>query len=195
MAGGTAIEPRFAERAAGLLDRGDVPAALSVLLAGVKAYPAYATAHLLLRQCYERLGKPQDAAQQASMARRLLPGLPGNPGTEGVTDAAENGIEFMLRQLPHVHLRPEQETAGPHGSPDERPDAGKLYGEDDVPEVAVPIVSPTLAEIYARQGKYREAIEAYRRLAQQRPAEAGRYRERLEELEKLLQGVDKLGEA
>jgi len=70
-----------------------------------------------------------------------------------------------------------------------------VYGEDDVPEPVVPIVSPTLAEIYASQGRYREAIEAYNRLAQQRPADAGRYRERLAELEKLLQGIDKLGEA
>ena len=46
-----------------------------------------------------------------------------------------------------------------------------------------------------QQGEYKEAVAAYRLLIEQRPDEAGRYRERLTAVEKLLQGVDKLGEA
>ncbi len=195
MAGGTDIIPRFAERAAALLDRGDVPAALSMLLAGTKLYPSYATAQMLLGRCYERLGKPQEAERRYAEVRRLVPGLAGmaEAAKELRSDAAENGVEFMLRQLPNVQMRPEPGTLPPDEA---KPDAPpmKVYGEDEVLDVTVPIVSPTLAEIFAKQGKYREAIEAYNRLAQQRPAEAGRYRERLAELERLLQGVDKLGE-
>jgi tetratricopeptide (TPR) repeat protein len=189
--GGTDIDPRFAERAADLLDRGDVPAALSVLLTGIKAYPAYVTAHLLLSQCYERLGKPQDAAQQVIMARRLVPGLGEVRNVRREGGAAESGVDFMLRQLPHVKLRPEVAPVG-RAEGTAAPDGVQEHASEDA---ALPIVSATLAEIYADQGRYREAIEAYSRLAQQRPAEAGRYRERLAELEKLLQGVDKLGEA
>ena len=195
MAGGTAIEPRFAERAAGLLDRGDLPAALSLLLAGVKLYPGYATALFLLGKCYERLGKPLEAAQRSAEVRRLVPGLPLTDVQTVRTGDAESGVEFMLRQLPHVHLTPGAEPVAPEQAATESTDGTKVYGEDDVPEPVVPIVSPTLAEIYASQERYREAIEAYNRLAQQRPADAGRYRERLAELEKLLQGIDKLGEA
>ena len=49
------------------------------------------------------------------------------------------------------------------------------------------IVTATLAEIYANQGEYDEAIEAYRALIQQRPGSAGRYQRRLAELEELKQ--------
>jgi tetratricopeptide (TPR) repeat protein len=190
VAAGTDIEPRFAERASGLLDRGDVPAALSLLLAGMKQYPAYATAHVLLGQCYERLGKVQDAAQQFTQARRILPGLTGIGAASQPAADSENGVDFMLRQLPHVKIRPDAAMQLETGTP-------APTGTDDGAgsEPTAPIVSVTLAEIYAEQGRYREAAEAYSRLAQQRPAEAGRYRERLAELERLLQGVDKLGEA
>jgi tetratricopeptide (TPR) repeat protein len=54
------------------------------------------------------------------------------------------------------------------------------------------IVTVTLAEIYAKQGEYREALEAYRKLLQQCPDEAGRHAVRIAELERLLQGADKL---
>ncbi|CAG1001059.1 hypothetical protein ANRL2_04033 [Anaerolineae bacterium] len=193
MAGGTDIEPRFAERAAGLLDRGDVPAALSLLLAGLKQYPGYATAHVLLGRCYERLGKAQDAAHQFVQARRILPGL-SHVGAEPQQDGGpESGVEFMLRRLPHVHVRPDAGTTEQSGTPSAGEEPGVRAGAGT--DAALPIVSATLAEIYADQGRYREAVEAYNRLAQQRPADAGRYRERLAELERLLQGVDKLGEA
>ncbi|HUI10937.1 MAG TPA: tetratricopeptide repeat protein [Bacteroidota bacterium] len=46
-------------------------------------------------------------------------------------------------------------------------------------------VTATLAEIYASQGEFSEAIEAYRTLAAQRPGSAQRYQKRLEELEEL----------
>ena len=211
MAGGTDIEPRFAERAAGLLDRGDVPAALSLLLAGMKQYPGYATAHLLLGVCYERLGKAQEAAHQVAQARRILPGLSHVGGAPQERGGPESGVEFMLRQLPRVNLRPDVRATEESGSSSTDVDRGAGTGlqgqgalspaDDDHhdrengADAALPIVSATLAEIYADQGRYREAVEAYNRLAQQRPADAGRYRERLAELERLLQGVDKLGEA
>ena len=212
MAGGAEIEPRFAERAAGMLDRGDVPAALSLLLAGMKQYPGYATAHVLLGRCYERLGKAQDAAHQYAQARRILPGLSPVGAVPREQDGPESGVEFMLRQLPHVHLRPDARASEQGGvsSSGEEPGVGRgaglqgqdsqspaddHHGRENGADAALPIVSATLAEIYADQGRYREAVEAYNRLAQQRPAEAGRYRERLAELERLLQSVDKLGEA
>jgi tetratricopeptide (TPR) repeat protein len=193
VAGGTDIEPRFAERASASLDRGDVPAALSLLLAGMKQYPAYATAHVLLGRCYERLGKAQDAEQQFAQARRILPGLSGIGAVVQPKDGAESGVDFMLRQLPHVKIRPDAGAHGQTPSPSMH-EGADAHGENGT-DATVPIVSATLAEIYAEQGRYREAVEAYSRLAQQRPADAGRYRERLAELERLLQGVDKLGEA
>jgi tetratricopeptide (TPR) repeat protein len=46
-------------------------------------------------------------------------------------------------------------------------------------------VTATLAEIYASQGEYHEAIEAYKKLAERRPGSAERYQKRLVELEEL----------
>jgi tetratricopeptide (TPR) repeat protein len=183
MSGPADIGHRFAERAAELLDRGDVPAALSLLLGGVKLYPAYATAHMLLGSCYERLGKNQEAEQQYALVRQLVPGLPVGDGIKTYGDEEGNVVDFMLRREPGAQVPADR---------DEQKDAAPLPEPADA---TVPIVSATLAEIYAHQGRYREAVDAYSRLAQQRPTEAGRYRDRIAELEKLLQGVNELGKA
>jgi cytochrome c-type biogenesis protein CcmH/NrfG len=47
------------------------------------------------------------------------------------------------------------------------------------------IVTVTLAEIYAAQGQFREAIAAYRKLMERRPDDAGRFGQRIVELEDL----------
>jgi hypothetical protein len=44
-------------------------------------------------------------------------------------------------------------------------------------------VTPTLAEIYAKQGWFDDAIKAYRTLAKTKPAEREKYEERIAELE------------
>jgi hypothetical protein len=44
-------------------------------------------------------------------------------------------------------------------------------------------VTPTLAEIYAKQGWFDDAIKAYRTLAKTKPAEREKYEERIKELE------------
>jgi pentatricopeptide repeat protein len=46
-------------------------------------------------------------------------------------------------------------------------------------------VTATLAEIYASQGEYREALEAYKRLREQNPADAPLYERRIAELTEL----------
>jgi hypothetical protein len=45
------------------------------------------------------------------------------------------------------------------------------------------IVTPTLAEIYASQGAYREAIRTYLLLARRKPAEKKQFEQRIRELE------------
>jgi hypothetical protein len=46
-------------------------------------------------------------------------------------------------------------------------------------------VTPTLAEIYAKQGWFDDAIKAYKVLARNKPGEKARFEKRIEELEKL----------
>ena len=56
--------------------------------------------------------------------------------------------------------------------------------EQDTP-AGMGFVTPTLAEIYAKQGWFDDAIKAYRTLARNKPAEKERYEKRIAELEEL----------
>ena len=56
--------------------------------------------------------------------------------------------------------------------------------EQDLP-VSMGFVTPTLAEIYAKQGWFDDAIKAYKALARNKPSEKERFEKRIEELEKL----------
>ena len=56
--------------------------------------------------------------------------------------------------------------------------------EQDTP-AGMGFVTPTLAEIYAKQGWFDDAIKAYRTLARNKPAEKERYEKRISELEEL----------
>ena len=56
--------------------------------------------------------------------------------------------------------------------------------EEDTP-AGTGFVTPTLAEIYAKQGWYEDAIVAYKTLARIKPAEKERFEKRIQELEKL----------
>jgi hypothetical protein len=56
--------------------------------------------------------------------------------------------------------------------------------EQDTP-AGMGFVTPTLAEIYAKQGWFDDAIKAYKTLARNKPAEKERYEKRISELEEL----------
>jgi tetratricopeptide (TPR) repeat protein len=56
--------------------------------------------------------------------------------------------------------------------------------EKDTP-TSIGFVTPTLAEIYAKQGWFDDAIKAYRTLARNKPAEKERYEKRIAELEEI----------
>ncbi len=53
-------------------------------------------------------------------------------------------------------------------------------------------VTPTLAEIYASQGEYRAAIQAYEILMFSQPAKGGEFQARIRELQKLQMEKDGL---
>ncbi len=56
--------------------------------------------------------------------------------------------------------------------------------EQDTP-AGMGFVTPTLAEIYAKQGWFDDAIKAYRTLARSKPGERERFEKRIAELEDL----------
>ncbi len=74
--------------------------------------------------------------------------------------------------------------------------AGRIVPQNDAPSTPVPeisssepspfesnIVTPTLAEIYASQGEYSAAIQAYEILILSKPEERGRFEQRIKELQ------------
>ena len=200
----------FARLASYYLKEGHYQKAVDICLEGLKHFPDYATAHLILGKSYEAMGRNIEAMLEY---RRTLKAMPDNTTLQGLlkrveqreqeafrafsddrsrklkerketitfdkyvneaTEQKESTAEFLLRRLQDVKKNV------PLTVPD-RP------SEDMSSRPATPskIVTATLAEIYATQGEYKEAIDAYRKLVSQRPIEAERYVKRITQLEEL----------
>ena len=204
-------KPDFARRAGDLLQAGQVQEALDACIEGTAQFPWYGTGALMLGRCYDTLGRVVEAMLAY---RRALKALPDNSMLRDLLQSAEereqhafeayaesqdrvlkakkesqtfesyvsdgagqkeSTVEFLLRQL--------------QGAKRIAPPAPELHAVEDaatVPEgPPARIVTATLAEIYANQGQYREAIKSYRILLDQRPEDAPRYEKRLADLEEL----------
>ncbi|MFH1095484.1 MAG: tetratricopeptide repeat protein [Candidatus Micrarchaeota archaeon] len=163
--------------------------------AGIARYPWYATGYWVLGKCYEARGDLAAAGEQYGEVEARIPGVPSvkdamertrAAGSTPGGDRRDEGtdVEALLRRLQEAK-RP---FATPSGTETPLVDISTPKGEGSIATV-------TLAEIYAKQGEYREALEAYRKLIGQRPDEAGRHAVRIAELERLLQSADKLRQA
>lgn len=209
---GIGKSPEFAHHAKASLEQGQVQQALEICLEGTAEFPWYGTGALMLGKCYDALGRTVEAMLAY---RRALKAVPDNPLVQAlVKDAeareqkafeayaesqarllrarkesttfesyisessgeSESSVEFLLRQLQGAKKIVPLAPDGAGG--EEHPVASS-----EAP--ATRIVTATLAEIYANQGQYREAIKAYRTLCAQRPEEAARYEKRLADLEEL----------
>jgi tetratricopeptide (TPR) repeat protein len=203
--------PSFARLASYYLQEGNIQQAVDLCVEGLKLYPAYATGHLVLGKCYEAMGRHIEAMLAY---RRVAKALPDNPVVQALLKTVEaheqdafkafaedrtrklkdrkdsitveqytaeeatekeSTVDFLLKRLQDV------KRSTPRPEPEER--------RQEEPPAAPPsgpkIVTATLAEIYANQGEYREAIEAYRKLLGQRPVDAERYAKRIAQLEEL----------
>jgi tetratricopeptide (TPR) repeat protein len=192
MGGGEDTSPRFVVQATALFAAGDFEGAVEACRAGIARYPWYATGYWVLGKCYEAQGKIAAAAAQYGEVAARLPGVPSVkaavertrvPVSTPVVHKVEEGtdVDALLRRLQDAKRSILTEPV---------PDAPLV--DMSTPHGESSIVTVTLAEIYAKQGEYREALEAYRKLTQQRPDEAGRHAMRIAELERLLQRADKL---
>lgn len=186
-------------------------------VAGIERYPWYATGHVVLGRCLEALGRTSEAvvayrralvdAPDAAMIRRALKdaekrehqefaayvtkqrqervsgGLTFEEYIGGTSTKEEGSAGFLQKQA--LAARPEEEGRASGA-------AGEIAEIPGIPDEPEKIVTVTLAEIYATQGEYREAIEAYRALKMRRPAEAGRFDERIRELEELAEKMKPL---
>ena len=208
--------PFFARLAASYMKDGRTKEALDLCLEGVKAYPHYATGHLVLARCYEALGRNIEAMLEYRMVLKVVPdNAPVQSQMKLVEqreqDAFKSFAEERTRQLKDRRDEMQVENYVSEDAPRKEatvdvlmnrlqdvksitPASGQPSEESPPPSEPAgkpKIVTETLAEIYASQGEYGEAIEAFRRLMTERPLESERYEKRivqLEELARLQQG-------
>jgi tetratricopeptide (TPR) repeat protein len=181
--------PRFVVQAMASLGAGKTEGAIVACREGIARYPRYATGYWVLGKCYEAQGKTSAANEQYRKVAALLPGLAIVRAAIDRTHLPSAGpgasdVESMLRTLQDARRL---QAAGRNNEVPPPVDISTPSGGST-------IATATLAEIYAGQGEYGAALEAYKRLIQQRPDDAGRHAERIAELEQLLQRTDKLGQ-
>lgn len=199
--------PVFARLASYYLKEGKAQQAIDTCVAGLRFYPDYASARLILGRAYEAMGRDVEALLEYRKLSRLLP---DNPTVADLLTKVERrekeafrafAAERLARLEEHKNtLTFETYIAGQqtgentvdfllHKLRDAKrvapPPTADLPREDAQPQVAPKIVTATLAEIYASQGEYKAAIDAYRKLRDQNPGEADRYEKRITELDEM----------
>ncbi len=173
--------PLFARLAEEYLRSHRVHDAFLLCEEGLRFFPEYTTAHVIAGRCFAQRGEFHYALYHIDVAIGRLP---------------ENKVLAKLRDdwLEKSRGAPDEKglskTQEPRKTPlDEL--AGKLKtvseipGEERILEDA-PIVSVTLAEIYAAQGAYEAAIAMYRKLQRQRPQRVTQFEGKIRELEEKL---------
>jgi tetratricopeptide (TPR) repeat protein len=186
--------PLFARLAFCYLKEGQADKAVEVCTSGLKGHPDYTTAHLILARAFEALGRNVEALIEY---RRVLRTFPDNKSIqeqvrtieqkeqESFRSFAEERLQELRRkkqhltqQAAHTVQAPVQEQSGMRNDDEPEEEPRGLIGQK--------IVTVTLAEIYASQGEFGEAIQVYRKLREEKPAEAGIYEKRISELEDLV---------
>jgi tetratricopeptide (TPR) repeat protein len=178
------------------LEEGKVEEALRVALEGREKFPRYATGHLLVGKCLSAMGDILGAVLEY---RKALRALPDNPALRVLVSDAEVRRLSEFRHFAEAKRKTILAEKSPRSFDDfvsgaaARPSAA-AHMKETAKAPAEPekrrdpskgIVTPTLAEIYASQGEYLEAIAAYKRLLEYRPGDAARFGARVEELEEL----------
>jgi len=97
-----------------------------------------------------------------------------------VTSSLPTGVQDKIEELTNKLQSAGKITPVINFAQKETPAAS----EQDTP-AGMGFVTPTLAEIYAKQGWFDDAIKAYRTLARSKPAEKERFEKRIAELEEL----------
>lgn len=151
------LSPVFARLASLYVSANRLEEARNLCEKGVTHYPQYSTGHLILGQCYMRLGRFDSAREELQKTLSLQPRC----------DLARTLLEEAM-------LRLAAEKVGKPTVADEEMIADTTDDE---------IITSTLAEIYAAQGAYREAIRTYSLLSRRKPEERERFELRIRELE------------
>ncbi len=185
--------PLFARLASCYLKEGEVQKAVDVCTRGLKDHPDYTTAHLVLARCFEAMGRNLEALVEY---RRVLKSFPDNLPVITLVQNIERKEQEAFRSFAEERLQELRRKQGltPRKVAEEpaRPIRVEREDEEDEAEDEVrttggqKIVTATLAEIYASQGEFGEAIQIYKRLSIEKPGEAETYLKRIADLEDIL---------
>ena len=238
--------PLFTRLAAAYIEENRPAQALKLCLQGLRQYPDYPTALLLVAKSQVMLRQYSDARESLDELLRFFPGCPAarallermteleleyppytavaassfaaspvqrrsgdagesqwsrpdNPipgfdapahaqGEETPTPTVEDGAVQRPSDLDLAGLASRLESARIPALPEEE-DADAAEDTMGVDEVNLDVrpVTETLIAIYVQQGKLREAIDAYRRLAERHPDRREEFEARVGELESRLQ--------
>jgi tetratricopeptide (TPR) repeat protein len=206
--------PFFARVAAEYFQEGRIREAQALCLEGTRVFPRYGTGALILGKCYAALGRHTEALLEFRRAQQSVPdnavvrslvreaeqrlqesytqfvngldaGFLEQKDTTGLEEflagtepAQVNTVDLLIRQLQQAPKR--QRAPVVPVAPMEQEDLSTPA------EQAPVIVTETLAEIYASQGQFREAIQAYTTLSAGKPEETERFAKRIAQLEELL---------
>jgi Flp pilus assembly protein TadD len=185
-----------------LIDSGDAPGARAALQEALKQAPDNILASRFLGQALEASGDLAGALRQYRATLRLAPGdrqlaervqalEQGGAGARPSTGMpaaerrAEEGGAREERATPSLSAGPAAALAAVEERPPlrarSREGAGQLPSEEAPEGGTPPFSSPTLAELYLRQGLVERALEVYRKVVAERPSD-GKARTRLAEL-------------
>jgi tetratricopeptide (TPR) repeat protein len=182
--------PLFARLAFCYLSEGQTEKAIATCLAGLKNFPEYTTGHLVLGQCYETSGRDMEALLEY---RSVLRAVPDNPRVRSLAEKIEKREQEAFQAFAEERVKAMKEKRGTLSlekfmSGTDRPNAGPPPGAPELQAKSasqgISIVTPTLAEIYASQGEFEEAIQAYKRLLKERPEQSAKFSKRIGELER-----------
>ncbi len=205
--------PTFARLASYYLMEGNAQKAADVCVAGLRFFPNYATARLILGRAYEALGRTVEAMIEYRKVHRAVPeneavgALLKNveqreqEAFKAFAEERANKLRERRNTLTieaYAHQEQSNERTGEfllHRLHESRriapvqPVVPRRVEEEpaSVEHNTPKIVTATLAEIYANQGEFREAIDAYKKLRVQHPDSAERFDKRIHELEGKLQ--------
>lgn len=186
--------PLFVSLAEEFLRARRVDEALKLCTERLKYFPDYATAHFVAAQCFAERNDFQLALQHIEHAIGTLPDNAllvdlRNDWQEKsriLHEQVSEGKNALRNELPLDELASKLKSVEriPSKS-DTVPPHHEVSAEEPVLD-DTPIVSVTLAEIYAMQGAYEAAIAMYRKLQQQKPDQTNQFEAKIRELKEKL---------
>jgi tetratricopeptide (TPR) repeat protein len=194
------ITPLFVRKASYELEKKNIDEAINILTKGLKHYPNFAAAYLLLGKLFALKGQYTEAIENIKKGSDLIP-------SKKTYDFYLNEIENIKNKISisstNIVRKTETELKETKKEDDIEPLPKDEKLEELVKEVAPDkkpsskisdskssgkniIASETLAKIYASQGEYKEAIDIYNLLKEKHPDKVDFYSNKVKELEEKL---------